>query len=308
MLLHDWNDVRLLLACARLGSFAKAAAAIGVDQSTASRRIKVMEQAVGRPLFTRRRSGASPTPAGLALIERAKVMEAAAAEFESALSGLVKHPSPTVTVAASEGLLTYTLVPALIGSDPTPLSIDRSLIRQPLPPLAFATPGQKAEITILSTNPGEVPAVRGAMRVRKIGAMSMVPVAHQAFLSRHPVRSFDDLRHLPLVDNALYHRFRGLEAWNAVVAEHDDPARVRTVATTPEMHGPIMAAQAVAIGPNYTPLYRSPLVVLDVALPRLSVDLWLVAHEDALREPEVRQLYDLLGAMFLQSSWYREPR
>lgn len=62
--LRDWNDVRLVVACAEHGSFAAAAVALGLDQTTVSRRIGVMEAAIGRPLFTRRRSGATPTPAG----------------------------------------------------------------------------------------------------------------------------------------------------------------------------------------------------------------------------------------------------
>jgi hypothetical protein len=35
------------------------------------------------------------------------------------------------------------------------------------------------------------------------------------------------------------------------------------------------------------------------------VDLWLSAHEDALREPTVRQLYDDIAAVFLQSACFR---
>lgn len=306
--LHDWNDVRLLLACAAHGSFAKAASALGIDQSTASRRLKDMEAAVGRPLFHRRRSGATPTDAGLALIERARVMEAAAAQFDAAMGGLIAHPSPTVTVAASEGLLTYTVIPALLGPRDMPLSVDPSLIRQPLPDLAFTTPGQPADITLAPTNPGQIPAVSGAVRVRKVGAMNFAPLAHKSFLERHPVRAFDDMRRVPIVDNVQYSRLRALDDWNGLVADHQGEEGVMMAKSTPEMHEPMMEGRVATVGPNYTPLHRAELQVIDVPAPRLSIDLWLVAHEDALREPGVRNLFDSLADMFLKSPWHRPPR
>lgn len=66
----DWNDVRYALAIARCGSLASAARALGVDQTTVSRRLRVLESAVGTPLFERRQGQTAPTPAGEILMER----------------------------------------------------------------------------------------------------------------------------------------------------------------------------------------------------------------------------------------------
>ena len=49
----DWNDLRVLLALWRADSFASAARALKVDQSTVSRRLSTIEKAVGMPLLIR---------------------------------------------------------------------------------------------------------------------------------------------------------------------------------------------------------------------------------------------------------------
>jgi len=303
--LHDWNDVRLIIACAEQGGFAGAATALGIDQTTVSRRISHMEKAIGRPLFTRRRSGASPTPAGEALLERARAMAAAADGFEGAMRGLTCFPSPKVTVSASEGLLTYTLIPALLGRKTLELPLDPTLIKAPLPDLSFTTAATKADISVMATSPGDIPQVKGAVHVRRIGTMSFAPMASRLYLDQAPhIASFDDLAHHPLIDIGIYRAIRGLDAWNGIVAGKAGEG-VLTVSTTPKLHVPLSGGEGVAILPDYSAIYEDSLVRLDVKSPPLAVSLWLVSHEDALREPSVRDLYDLLATMFMTSPCYR---
>lgn len=304
--LHDWNDVRLIIACAEHRSFAAAAAALGIDQTTVSRRITHMEEAIGRPLFTRRRSGASPTPAGDALLERARAMAALADEFEGAMDGLTNFPSPKVTVAASEGLLTYTLIPALMGQGKEELPLDRSLVKAPMPNLAFSAVPGKGDISVMATSPGELPKISGAVHVRRVGTMNFVPVAGRDFLQRvGGISSFDDLAEHPLLDIGIYRAIRGLDAWNGLVAEKGGEG-VTVASNTPKLHKPLLAGQGVSILPDYSTLYERRLAPVDVPAPNMAVSLWLVSHEDSLREPSVRNLYDLLAGMFTASAWYRE--
>lgn len=304
--LHDWNDVRLIIACADLGSFARAAVALGIDQTTVSRRINAMEEALGRPLFTRRRSGATPTAVGYAMLERARQMEALAGQFEEAMRGLTVLPSPKVTVAASEGLLTYTLIPALLGQKSLELPLDRRLIRDSLPELAFTTALGKADISVVATSPGDLPQVKGAVRVRRVGMMHFRPVAARGFLATQPaINTFDALSGQPLLDIGIYRAIRALDGWNAMVAGRD-AGDVLVVKTTPRLHQPLLGGRGVALLPDYASLSEPNLAPLDLVPPRMGVSLWLVSHEDNLREPAVRGLYDLLATMFSTSTWYRE--
>ncbi|MBI3446798.1 MAG: LysR family transcriptional regulator [Magnetospirillum sp.] len=304
--LHDWNDVRLIIACVEQGGFAGAATSMGIDQTTVSRRISNMEAAIGRPLFTRRRSGATPTAAGLALLERARAMAAMADDFEGAMRGLRCYPTPKVTLAASEGLLTYTLIPALLGGHKEELPLDRRLVRAPLPELAFSSIPGKGDISIMATSPGDLPKVSGAVHVRRVGTMNFVPVASRSFLNGvSGIAHFDDLAEQPLLDIGIYRAIRGLDAWNGIVAAKGGDG-VQVANNTPKLHKPLLAGEGVAILPDYSTLYEHRLSALDLDAPNMAVSLWLVSHEDSLREPSIRELYDLLVGMFTASAWYRE--
>jgi len=304
--LHDWNDARLIVACADLGSFARAAEALGLDQTTVSRRIGALEAALGRPLFTRRRSGASPTVIGLALVEQARRMAAAAEEIEATMRDLALRAAPRVTVGASEGLLTYTLIPALLGDPRAELPLDRRLVAGPLPDLAFTTALSRADVSVVATSPGDVPRLKGAVRVRKVGVMHFRPVAAAGFLAARSMPDhFDRLAGLPLLDIGVYRAIRGLDAWNGLVAAHAS-GEVLVVPNTPRLARPILAGRGIGLLPDYASLTEPALCTLDLVCPDLKVILWLVAHEDALREPAVRTIYDLLATLFLRSRWYRE--
>jgi len=60
----DWDDFRLLLSVVQLGSFSRAASALGVEQSTVSRRIGRLEDTLGVRLMDRGRQGAALTAEG----------------------------------------------------------------------------------------------------------------------------------------------------------------------------------------------------------------------------------------------------
>ena len=68
----DWNDIPLLLALARAGSMSAAAKELGVDVSTISRRVAVVEAAMGTRLFIRSNRGYEPTDAGAVFIAHAE--------------------------------------------------------------------------------------------------------------------------------------------------------------------------------------------------------------------------------------------
>ena len=303
--LHDWNDARLLLACAEHGGFAAAAQSLGLDQTTVSRRVAAIEALVGRPLFTRRRSGASPTPAGEAVLERARALEDHVRALEGAMAGLGFLPPPTVTISASEGILTYLVIPALLGSPAAEIPLDRRLIRQPVPELAFTTVPGRGDIAVIATNPGDLPKVRGAVRVRRIGTMTFVPVASEKYLKTHGMpERFEDLAEAPLLDIAIYRGVRALDDWHGLVSQAPRPPML-IADNTSSVQKPLIEGNGITILPPYSRLYDSRVVTLTTKAPRLAVVLWLSAHEDTLREPALRVLYDTLGEMFVESPWFR---
>ena len=63
--MDDWNEPRLVLAVQRAGSLAGAAKSLGIDHSTAFRRLNTLEDRMGVRLFERLPGGTYvPTSAG----------------------------------------------------------------------------------------------------------------------------------------------------------------------------------------------------------------------------------------------------
>ena len=66
------RQLRYFVAASEYGSFRKAAAALGVQESTVSRRIRDLEDNLGSALFHRHSGGVLPTIAGQRLLSRAR--------------------------------------------------------------------------------------------------------------------------------------------------------------------------------------------------------------------------------------------
>lgn len=95
----NWDDLKILIALERRGSMLAAAAALGVDHSTISRRLGGLETAVGVDLVDRSPRGVALTSAGRRVCERALAMERVALSIEEAggsgiLSGPVRLATP----------------------------------------------------------------------------------------------------------------------------------------------------------------------------------------------------------------------
>ncbi|GAA3031706.1 LysR family transcriptional regulator [Streptosporangium longisporum] len=86
--MFDVEGLRLLDTVARTGSFTAAAASLNYTQSAVSRRIAVLEQRAGGPLFERLPRGVRLTPAGEALHHHARVVLNRLTRAEEELAGI----------------------------------------------------------------------------------------------------------------------------------------------------------------------------------------------------------------------------
>ena len=110
---HKWDDFRVILALHRHGSLKAAAANLGVNISTVSRRLDVVEEALGIHLFDRTPEGTLPTEAANQLVPYAETMERAAFEFTHTLDGFEAEPEGVVRITAPPGLVDHFLAPNL---------------------------------------------------------------------------------------------------------------------------------------------------------------------------------------------------
>ncbi|MFZ3584514.1 LysR family transcriptional regulator [Loktanella sp. DJP18] len=98
----DFNDLVWFQAVAELRSFTKAAARIGVAQSTLSQRIKELEMRMGFPLLTRTTRNVAPTPAGERLLATITPRFAAIEDDIADLMALRDTPSGSIRLTLSD--------------------------------------------------------------------------------------------------------------------------------------------------------------------------------------------------------------
>src|SRR5690242_5990397 len=111
----DWNDVRVYLACVKLGSFRKAADQLGLSSSTVMRRIEAFANRLGLPLLNRLHEGVSPTPGGAASLDSAERMAGAFYDVLRKVTAPEAGHRGTVRSSITEGLGSYSVMPRLVG-------------------------------------------------------------------------------------------------------------------------------------------------------------------------------------------------
>jgi DNA-binding transcriptional LysR family regulator len=108
-----WDDLQLFLVAHRTGSLTRAAARLGLNQSTTSRRLRAFEDVVGQRLFDRTPEGLLLTETGQRLLGAAEQAEAAALEAARVCMGTEVELDGEVRIAISEGLSFYLVAPAV---------------------------------------------------------------------------------------------------------------------------------------------------------------------------------------------------
>jgi DNA-binding transcriptional LysR family regulator len=164
-----WDDVRLFLALCRARTLGAAPAEVGVDDSTVSRRLAAMEEALSATLFDRGRNGITPTEAAEALMPVAEEIAETMARFASEAEGLERAILGLVRVACPPDLAEVTiapLVPALRERHP-------ALHLEILPgETVLDLTRREADLALRTVRP-----VRGDLVVTRIGSVRWVLVA-----------------------------------------------------------------------------------------------------------------------------------
>jgi DNA-binding transcriptional LysR family regulator len=108
-----WDDFETVLEVWRAGTQERAAAALGLDQATVSRRIARLEQAADVKLFQRRGGRLVPTTAGEVFVSRLAQVDEAVAAARLALAAANAIAETTVRIASTPLLIDHVLAPAL---------------------------------------------------------------------------------------------------------------------------------------------------------------------------------------------------
>jgi DNA-binding transcriptional LysR family regulator len=182
----DWNDLRSFLAVARTGRLTAAAARLGVDHSTLSRRIAALEHRLKAKFFDRSPAGYTLTAAGERLLGTAEEMERLALRAQEAVGGTAASVEGIVRIGAPEGFGSYFLAPRIAALKARHA---RLIVQLVAAPAVFSLARRDADIAI---SPSRPPA--GRLNVSRLTDYDLALYASPAYIARTPaIGSLADL-------------------------------------------------------------------------------------------------------------------
>ncbi|MBL8684083.1 MAG: LysR family transcriptional regulator [Myxococcales bacterium] len=278
----DWNDLRLAAVLADARTLTAAARKLGINQSTASRRLAALEASVGASLFLRGASGYVPTAAGERLLARVRDLAAQLEGVERSVAIDEREVRGIVRVALTEVTATQ-LLERTLGQlrDRYPELIVELVVSYAM---ADLTRGE-ADIAVRLVAPETADLVRS-----KLGSMRFGLYGAKSYLARkgQPKRR-DELRGFDVVAGC-----REIAAGPEARWLGDDLRGARASLRTSAMR---IVARACAEGMGLAVLSNmtastEPDLVLVHEIPEIPArDVWLVAHRDTRTQARVREVW-----------------
>ncbi len=274
-----WDDVRVFLAVARSGSLTSAASSLGVNTSTAQRRLIALEAALGARLFDRHPTGTLPTAAGEALLPHAEAVEATLLGGIRAIAGQDRVPRGQVHVTAPEALLAFLVEPlASLRADFPEIDLKVSLSDR------FVDLSRREADVALRPSPSPPQDAAGRRVASVAWAVYRGPATDAASPDSLPWVCFSDA--LSRLDAARW--------WTQ---NHSGEEVLMTVNSVPAMQQVVAAASCRGTLPCFVGDADPALRRVGPILPGTPSTLWLLLHPDLRRTARVRAVVDRLWAV-----------
>lgn len=276
--LPRWDDLALLLAVTRAGSFTSAARQLGIEQSTVSRRIQNLEDALGITLFERRSNRSVLTPVGERLLRRAEAVEAEIQAFTDEVRGTEREVRGRVRLALTESIAAYGVLPQVL---PLLRKKHPQLSLELLTSYGVADLGHReAEIALRFFRPRS-----GDLVASRIVTMQTAWLAHRCFYGR-PIDELDfmsvRLEGVETPEETFLDKHIGKKPWLVTSSYLAQIEAVR-------------AGLGVALVPRSLKRIDPNLVELDLGTPPGPVlELWLVAPSSLRKVPRIAAVWSLL--------------
>ncbi|MEM7151679.1 MAG: LysR family transcriptional regulator [Myxococcota bacterium] len=267
----DWDDLRMLLAILREGSFLGGARTLEISHTTASRRTAALERALGVQLLERTPDGLLPTAAGEHVRDLAERAEADMLALRRTIAGQDMRLFGTVRVAMPYLLATYLLMPTLADFARQYPDITLELVASYEHADLLR---READVAIRVTNDPPQSAVGRRIATLETGLY----VARKSRTSTPAYVGLDDGRPVPRWYHARYPEAP------LGVRVNDYPLLLEAVRS-----GLGAAALPMCVAERQTGLRRV------APLPEQDVGLWVLTHADLRRTARIRALLDWLA-------------
>ncbi|MFC3124082.1 LysR family transcriptional regulator [Pseudoroseomonas globiformis] len=273
----SWDDLRLIDAVASTRNLPAAAARLDIDHSTAFRRLRAVEAALGQPLFERHRTGYALTQAGEEMAALAARVDQDMAAVTRRLAGQAAAPSGEVRLTTSDSLLAHLLLPILAEFRAAQRAIRLDLVTGNA---ALNLSRRDADVAVrASDNP---PHTLVGRRVARIAWALYGAVARPQIPP--------DTDWLCLGENLA--GLKVVRATQATVPPERVAARFDTVLGLAQG---IEAGMGVGHLPCFSGDASPRLVRLAPPDPAHATDLWVLTHADLRHTPRIRVLMDHLA-------------
>lgn len=280
----DWDDLRILLAVGRSGSLAEASKALRVDRATVMRRLDGLEERLGAHLVRRSRDGCSLTDLGAAVLDKLEAIEDQVGAVRAAAAGTDETLEGVVRITAPEWL-SYAILAEELGAlrrAQPGLSVELLSTNQIL-----SVTKREADIAIRNVKPHQ-----SALVVRKLRDFAFALYA--ARVTWESVKRLD-WHERDIVNYEPSMSYMPGYKW---LAERVPAERValRVSEALPMLaavrSGLGIACLPCALGDRERELVRVPPGIVT------RFDVWMVTHEDLLRQKRVRLVVDFLADVF----------
>ena len=282
----DWNDLRYFLSVADHGSTLAAGRALRISQTTVARRIAALEQAIGLPLFDRRQAGYALTPAGDALLDRARAVEHAASGFGEAAAAQARDVSGTVRLTTEEIFANTLLGPMLreLHELHPGIVIELDTARE----IRDLGAGE-ADIALRSTKSGQQAGVVG----RRLCIDDWTLYCSRDYAARHGVpKTVEELKSHALVGGGGGNLWRAYEAWIHELGLDEQVAMHHGTSTG--LLSAVRSGFGIAVLPCIVADDDPDLIRCLPPRRGHGRSIWVVTHDRVRHSPRVRTVIDFL--------------
>ncbi|MBS3805396.1 MAG: LysR family transcriptional regulator [Oleiphilaceae bacterium] len=295
----DWNNLRYFLELSRAGRLTTAARRLGVDHTTVSRRIQMLEKNLGVQLFLRENSGYTLTEAGRSLVPQVELMESASVGIEQTLPDPFDKLSGHVRIGVTEGYGTTLLAPQLTEFCRRYPNLHIDLLALPR---ALRLSRHEADIAITLERPE-----RGPYIITKLTDYVLQLYAGREYLSQHPeIRSRADLkehRFVSYVDDLVYSK--ELLFLDELAGSEDVSLRSTSILAQQEA---VAAGAGLAILPAFAADRDPRLVPVLQDQVRFVRTFWMLMPIELKNIARVRLTWDFLRTMAKNSQARLSPQ
>lgn len=279
VLRYSWDDLKLFLVVARLGSFHAAGAALQMKHSTVSRRVARLERDLEATLFQRGSRGVALTPGGTQLFAVAERLSRELRIATQEVSGRDGQARISVRIATSGVLANAHLTACVAAAYDELREVELVLLVDTA--LAELSDGS-VDIAVRMLPPGRKPAASD-VRARKVGSISFSLYGSKRYLAKRPANPAEMWKGHRWIEYVGATRAPGSEylASAASAAEVLLKTNTVTVAATA-----IAAGHGIGVVPDFYARAIDPGLVQLV--PGLAAsDIWVLMRPELARDKRI---------------------